>query len=513
MRITTDQLVVAFFIVTGSTVIGFLSNLVSDLPPIRDFGVVAAVGITFTFLIFGIFLPATKVWVDRRRDGWPIPTMSQTPLGSEGSLVGEVLRVGVVASRYAPALLLVTVLVGSAAAGGYATGVDTTFSQEDFLPPAQVPDYLASLPEPFAPSDYTVVATLNFLEDNFETTQGGTATVYVTGGMESDYALESIHRAGRDPPDSFVRDGRYAEASSVVSVIEARAERDPEFRRLVERNDRNDNGVPDDSLGRIYDYLLDSSSRDETLRYLAEDRRSAQVVYTVKADASNSEITADTRAVAERNRLPATATGNTVVFQAVADLIFESAVVSLALALGATVVFLVVIYWLLEGYPSLGVVNTVPIVTAVSMVAGSMRYLSISFNAFTATILALALGLGIDYSVHVVHRFVDERHEHDLWTALDRTIRGTGGALLGSMLTTTFGIGVLALAVLDVLGQFGVLTALSIAYSFLVSVLVLPSVLVLWDRYRRNDPAVPLPKRDGGDEADAPSGSTPAAAD
>ena len=54
MREATDQLLVAFFIVTGTTVIGFLANLVSDLTPIRDFGVVAAVGIVFTFLIFGI---------------------------------------------------------------------------------------------------------------------------------------------------------------------------------------------------------------------------------------------------------------------------------------------------------------------------------------------------------------------------------------------------------------------------------------------------------------------------
>jgi predicted RND superfamily exporter protein len=131
-----------------------------------------------------------------------------------------------------------------------------------------------------------------------------------------------------------------------------------------------------------------------------------------------------------------------------------------------------------------------------------MRVLGIAFNAFTATILALTIGLGIDYSVHVVHRFIDERRENDLFTALDRTVRGTGGALLGSMLTTSFGIGVLTLAVLSVLGQFGVLTALSIAYSFIASLLVLPSVLVLWDRARGNDPDVPL-DRDAAPAADA----------
>ncbi|WP_336023220.1 efflux RND transporter permease subunit [Halobellus salinisoli] len=512
MRLTTDQLLVAFFIVTGTTVIGFLSNLASDLPPIRDFGIVAGVGIVFTFLIFGIFLPAAKVWMDRRREDWPIPTFSQRPLGEEGSLLGKALSVGVTLARYAPVAVLVVALLFSAGAAGYATGVDTSFTQEDFLPPEEVSPLLKSLPEPFAPSDYGVVGTLNFLEDRFTSTQGGSVTIYVEGRMGEDDALERIHRAGEDPPSEFVTDGsRRAESTSIVTVIQDHAAQDPEFAALVERNDRNDNGVPDDNLGTIYSELAASSAGDRASQYLADDHRSARVVYTVSADASDSEATAAADEVADRFRYEATPTGNTVVFQEVSDLIFESAITSLALALGATVVFLVAIYWVLEGLPSLGIANLAPIVVAVASVAGTMRVLGISFNAFTATILSLTIGLGIDYSVHVVHRFVDERRERALMPALRRTVVGTGGALLGSMATTAFGIGVLVLAVLSVLGQFGVLTAISITYSFLASLLVLPSALVVWDRLVNGDPTVPIGERgDARSAADADvSGSTP----
>ena len=140
------------------------------------------------------------------------------------------------------------------------------------------------------------------------------------------------------------------------------------------------------------------------------------------------------------------------------------------------------IYWVIEGRPSLGLVNVVPVVVTVALLAGTMRYLGIPLNAITGTMLALTIGLGVDYSVHVVHRFADEHHQADLVTALDRTVRGTGGALLGSMLTTVFGIGVLALAVFPAIGQFGILTALSIIYAFFTSLLVLPPVLVIWSR-------------------------------
>jgi predicted RND superfamily exporter protein len=344
------------------------------------------------------------------------------------------------------------------------------------------------------------VATLNFLEDKFQTTQGGSVTVYVETPMQEDSVLEEIHRMGDSPPDSFVRDGRHAEETSIVTVIQSQAARDPEFRAVVDRNDRDGNGIPDRNLEQVYDALLETEARGQALEYLAEDRQSARVVYSVKADAEQDEITRDARQVADRFRGAAVATGGTVVFQAISDLIFESAVVSLALALAGTAIFLLAIYWVLEGRPTLGIANLVPIVVAVALVAGSMRVLDIAFNAFTATILALTIGLGIDYSVHVVHRFVDERHERPLMEALRVTVRGTGGALFGSMLTTSFGIGVLTLAVLDVLGQFGTLTALSVVYSFLVSLLVLPSALVVWDRIVNDDPNTPIGAT--GDDAD-----------
>ena len=509
MQVATDQLLVAFFIVTGSTVIGFLSNLASKLPPIRDFGIVAAVGIVFTFLIFGIFLPAAKVWVDRRRESWPIPTFSQRPLGEEGSALGGVLSIGVTIADRAPVVLLVLTLVFSAGAAGYATGVDTSFSQEDFLPPEEVSPLLKALPEPFAPSDYDAVATLNFLEDEFTASQGGSVTIYLEGRMENDAALERIHHAGEDPPEEFVTDGdRRAESTSIVTVIQDRADEDPEFAALVARNDRNDNGVPDDNLPTIYRELEASPAGDRADEYLADDRRSARIVYTAAADESDRDVTAAGHEIADRFRNDATPTGDTVVFQAVSDLIYESALTSLALALGATVLFLVFIYWVLEGLPSLGIANLAPIIVAVASVAGTMRLLGISFNAFTATILSLTIGLGIDYSVHVVHRFIDERRERALIPALRRTVIGTGGALLGSMATTAFGIGVLTLAVLSVLGQFGILTAMSIVYSFLASLLVLPSTLVVWDRFVNDDPTVPMGPRADPDDTDDDTGSS-----
>ena len=484
MTATTDQVLVAFFIVAGTTVIGFGANLASELPPIREFGVVAAVGVLFTFAVFGVFLPAAKVLLDRARDRYPIPAFGTTPLGAGESVLGRFQRAGGRIAETAPLLVVVALLVVSGAAAGYATGVDTSFDDEDFLPPSDRPDYYDALPEPFAPGDYRVAATLEFLETNFETGGSDTVTVYVEGPMERASALESLDRAGRDPPAAVVADDRQAEATSIVTVIRDHAARNPAFGRLVDRNDRDGDGIPDRNLPDVYDALFDSPAGDRAAQYMTEDRRSTRVVYTVKADASQTAVADAARTLADDQRFEATATGQTVVFEAVSSVILRSALVSLVIALAGAALFLLVAYRLLLGRASLGVANVVPILVTVCLVAASMRLLGLSFNAFTATLLAITIGLGVDYSVHITHRFADEYVEEgvELYEAIDRTVAGTGGALTGSMLTTVFGIGVLVLSPFPAIGQFGLLTALSVFYAYLASLFVLPSVLVLWAR-------------------------------
>jgi predicted RND superfamily exporter protein len=491
MSRTTHQMTVAFAIVAGTSAVGFLSNVASAFPPTRDFGLVAAAGIVFTFLIFGIFVPAVKVSVDRARQRYPIPTLATTPLGSESSPLGRLLSVGVGIARRGPLVFLVLVALVTVSGGVYATGVDTGFSPDDFQPAEETPAYLQLLPESIRPPErFEYVRINNYLDRNFE--QNDPVLMYVEGPLTQDTALERIHRASRSPPETFRATDRQADTESIITVIQSRAERDPEFRALVERNDRNDNGIPDDNLPVIYDALAESPDSDVST-FLADDRRSAQVIYTVDGEADDEVVTDDAYSVAASYRVSAQPTGSVVIFDEAISLVLESVIVSLVLTLIGSSAFLLVAYWTLEGNPSLGVVNVVPILVTVVAVVASMRALGIAFNAINGTILAIAVGIGIDYAVHVVHRFADEYHERPLYPALTRTVVGTGGALTGSMLTTVFGIGVLALALNPALGVFGVLISLSVLYAYVSSVFLLPSLLVIWERLATDtDTEIPI---------------------
>jgi predicted RND superfamily exporter protein len=485
MREANNQLMIAFVIVTATTVFGFGANVISDLGPIRNLGIASAIGIIFTFLIFGLFLPATKLEVDRFRDAYGVPEFNSAPISSSDSTLGRLLTFPTQVSQYAPIAFVVLLLVSGGMATAYGSGVDTSFETEDFLPPEELPEYVAGLPEPFAPSEYTVTETITLLEDRFSTNQDQSVTIYVRGNFQEDHALEALAAPNDDPPSALaVGDGGSARPTSIVTVIRSQADRDPEFARLVARNDVNGNGIPDRNLERIYDVLFASPAGDRAAQYLTRDRRNAQVDYAIDAGASQGEAAADARQFTEDFRLEATATGQLVVFDAVTDIIFNSAIQGLILAMGLTGIFLVISYGVLEGKPLLGIVNLFPILIAIAFLLGTMRALGLSLNALTATILSISIGLGIAYSVHATHRFVDEFGETgDAYESMVITFSGTGGALLGSMLTTSLGTGALALAITPVLGDFGLLMALSVLYSFIFTIVALPPAVLLWERY------------------------------
>ena len=63
MRLTLKEIGLAILLTSVTTAIGFASLLVSNVPPIREFGLYAAIGVVFTFLISVIIIPNALLWL------------------------------------------------------------------------------------------------------------------------------------------------------------------------------------------------------------------------------------------------------------------------------------------------------------------------------------------------------------------------------------------------------------------------------------------------------------------
>ncbi|MCY4615339.1 MAG: MMPL family transporter, partial [Chloroflexi bacterium] len=75
-------------------------------------------------------------------------------------------------------------------------------------------------------------------------------------------------------------------------------------------------------------------------------------------------------------------------------------------------------------------------------------------------------------------------HSRNPERAAVRTLATTGSALLGSALTTALGLGVLVASPLAASQQFGITAAITIAYSLVVAILVVPPAMTVWGAYQ-----------------------------
>ena len=180
-----------------------------------------------------------------------------------------------------------------------------------------------------------------------------------------------------------------------------------------------------------------------------------------------------------------TVTSGSIVSVAVTDQITggqtESISTTIVIALGILAIF----FWVTLRQPALGIVAVGPIVFVLICVLGTMALLGIPYTIVTSIITALSIGIGVDYTIHVIHRYREEFSRlRNPERAAVQTLATTGSALLGSALTTAFGFGVLVASPLLASAQFGITATITIVYSLIVSILVVLPAMVVWGAYQ-----------------------------
>ena len=121
-----------------------------------------------------------------------------------------------------------------------------------------------------------------------------------------------------------------------------------------------------------------------------------------------------------------------------------------------------------------------PVALASLWVAGSMFLLGLKWNVLTVMVTALTIGIGIDYSIHMWRRIEVELARRDThWEALRAALSTTGVALIMSALTTAFGFLVLLFSPMPVIQDFGLITAVTVFFSLILALLLLPVLVEL----------------------------------
>jgi predicted RND superfamily exporter protein len=129
-----------------------------------------------------------------------------------------------------------------------------------------------------------------------------------------------------------------------------------------------------------------------------------------------------------------------------------------------------------------GVIGAVPLTLAILCNFAVMGFLGIKLNLGTALIASLAVGIGIDYTIHFIEFFKRE-YRADVNPSggdfLRRTYIGCGKAIIINALSVGAGFAVLAFSQFKIIAELGVLIALSMLITAFVSLTLIPALLVV----------------------------------
>jgi len=131
-----------------------------------------------------------------------------------------------------------------------------------------------------------------------------------------------------------------------------------------------------------------------------------------------------------------------------------------------------------------GIFATIPIIAAIIILFGVMGFSGIPLNIATVLVASVALGIGIDYSIHVISnvKYLMKTHEDDISHALEETILISGKAIVINVISVSAGFLVLLFSEMVPLQYFGFLVALSMIGSGVGSLTLLPVILILDNR-------------------------------
>jgi predicted RND superfamily exporter protein len=108
-----------------------------------------------------------------------------------------------------------------------------------------------------------------------------------------------------------------------------------------------------------------------------------------------------------------------------------------------------------------------------------------TLNLMTATLALVLFGLGVDYGIHFYARYAEERRDGARPEgAAETTFMSTGQAVTVGALSTSAALFVLAAADFRGFSEFGVIAGIGILLALVAMLVVLPAMLVLFERFR-----------------------------
>ena len=485
-----DTIRVALMLAVITTVFAFLSNSFSPLPPLRTFGATLALGVVSAFLASTVTVGAVHVVAER---GIGNGTSAGLQFDKLATHTTEFQR------KNAVWVMLAVAAVTTGSVSIAVMELDTSFELTDFLSEDEM-EVMQVRQDIYDSYDAAAWKTVDiFIEpqegddsisgesdllramDFLDTRISGIPEVVNPTSTSSDRpsydGLYPILRDAVDGDQSFGEDFHLAIydgelgisdgfvegdlTSAISSLMSNESVGDPLRGHTWSERISDHVALTDDASGILYLKM----SIDVVAKTSEDSARVSEVFKHQASLIEDGDGLVDCRAYAS---------GDVVMIDGILSGLVVSQVESTAISLLVSIFVL----FLLTRRLGQSLVVILPVGLAGAWVVGSMAMLGLNWNVLTIMITALTIGLGIDYSIHVWRRFEKNRGSGmGVWDSMREMYATTGTALLMSAGTTICGFLVLMLSPIPVISDFGIVSSIAVAFSLILSLIVLPVLL------------------------------------
>ncbi len=328
--------------------------------------------------------------------------------------------------------------------------------------------------EKMLPQDDPVIKTLYEVRDNF----GGTDVVAIAIKLKPSDSPDNVNDI-RDPRVlkliKFIEDD-LKDVNGITKVSSPADE-------IIQRNDGNIpndldtvkeiyNSLPDDKKNRIYnaDYSMVIVNADTDVG--GDKSKLRRVMADVYETVDDAPVPPGVEVVY---------TG-TPAMDLLADKLMKKSQ-SFTTLLGLAGILIVLYLYFRK--PLSAAMPLIPVLIAVVWTGGAMGLLGIPLDMATAGMGSLLLGIGIDYGIHLMHRYEEERtkNKRPMKESLETAVVSTGTAIFTTTTTTIIGFLALTMAPLPLMANLGRVCAIGIFFCMCVVIALLPALLVIEEKY------------------------------
>lgn len=438
VQTTLTQIGKAVAIAVFATVLGFISLYASPVPMIQDFGKMLTIGVIVSFL-GSIFLLLPIIQIGKLNDH----SVKKTIKKEHNSSILD--RFFINLTKYTLKLSL-PILVVVVILAGYGIYVDNQVNVETDI-------------ETFMPQDLPALLDVHTVRDAVQTTDQ--IAVY----LKDDNILSEENLTWIDDKVSSLSSKYPNEIVSIKSLSS-----------LLNVLGSDIDSTYDEQL-----LMIDDLPAPQRSMFISDDNDKSVILLNIKhlsTDESKNLIN-NLRSDFSDAPMEVQLTGKTMMDVEMVEGLTSGRITMTLLGLGLVFMALLLIYRNIFK----ALIPIIPVVLIIGISSLVMVWMNIDFTPITATLGALVLGMGSEMTIMVMERYLEERELGlDKHEAMSLAIQKIGKAVLASGLTTIGGFSVLLFSDFVILQDFGFMTVINISLALLSTFIVLPPLIVLFDR-------------------------------